>query len=76
MNRNAVINESDRQYVKTLYPGQMGFTLKLKVLKKSDIRTYNNKKGGESKMFSVDFIDEYGDFIPAVAFDGSEQLHP
>lgn len=60
--------------IKNLNPYINKWTIKARVINKSDVRTWNNAKG-EGKLFSVTFMDESGE-IKATGFnDAVEKYH-
>ena len=61
--------------IKSLNPYQNKWTIKARVVNKSDVRTWSNAKG-EGKLFSVTLLDDSGE-IKATGFNDSvDKLYP
>ena len=52
-----------------LFPETNGFTIKVTVIKKADIREYKSKKGDPGKVFSIDVMDKNNSEIQVTFFN-------
>eukprot|EP01091_Cochliopodium_minus_P009173 TRINITY_DN2198_c2_g1_i1.p1 TRINITY_DN2198_c2_g1~~TRINITY_DN2198_c2_g1_i1.p1 ORF type:complete len:579 (-),score=184.44 TRINITY_DN2198_c2_g1_i1:454-2190(-) len=75
-NNNDQINEQHVFPIRNLNPYQEKWTIKAKVVSKSDIKTWSNPKG-TGKLFSFELMDKSGDKIRCTCFnDAVDSFEP